>query len=228
MICVTCVDNFKNIPNKYKLNLAAIGKLSTACTATHIGQGFIITAGHCFWQTFFDAELYENQKCTDETISWAVTTGNLNPKISKCKEIIAMQKSEILNLDFAIMRIDNPPLEKIALDFNQSSVVPNTLLTLFSYPLESPLSWSKYCRIKKINLTDVNPQLLHHACDTQSGSSGAAVLNAMNGKIVGIHISSNGDPEPDGSSTKTATENYAVYISKSPIKSLLLKAGYKF
>ena len=38
-----------NIPLKYKALVNAFGLMSMSCTATHIGNGYVLTAGHCFW-----------------------------------------------------------------------------------------------------------------------------------------------------------------------------------
>ncbi len=213
-----------NIPPKFRSSIAAIGKLTSGCTVTHIGQGYAVTAGHCFWQTFFDEKLKFNEKCSDEVITWAWTEGSTENKTSECLEVVAMQRSETANLDFAIMKISNPPAVKFEIEWKKK---PNagSFVTLFSYPEEAPLSWSKYCRIKKVTATDVLPGLMHHVCDTLAGSSGAAVLDMMTGKIVALHKSGDGETLDDGTTTP-AVENYAMYIALSPMKNLLIKSGY--
>lgn len=221
-------DDFSNIPDKFKTILPAIGLMNTPCTVAHIGQGFVITAGHCFWQTYYDGALYTHQACSGETIRWKQTSGNANPKISNCLQIIAMQRNPELNLDYAIIKVSEPPVEKVFVDWKANVPAAGTILTIFSHPDEAPLSWSKYCRIKKITAKDVSPNLLHHVCDAKQGSSGAAVFNAVTGEVVALHISSDGEPNTDGSTTNVATENYAMYIVKSPLKNILQKAGYVF
>jgi V8-like Glu-specific endopeptidase len=216
--------DFSNIPAKFRNSMNAIGKLSSGCTVTHIGQGFAVTAGHCFWQTFFDEELKLNEKCSDETITWAWTEGSVDHKTSQCLEVVAMQRSETDNLDFAIMKISNPPAAKIDIEWKKK---PRTgsFVTIFSYPEEAPLSWSKNCRIKTLTAKDSLPGLMHHVCDTLTGSSGAAVLDIVSGKIVGLHKSGDGETLDDGTMTP-AVENYAMYITQSPMKNLLIKSGY--
>jgi V8-like Glu-specific endopeptidase len=213
-----------NIPPKFRSSMPAIGKLSSGCTVTHIGQGYAITAGHCFWQTFFDEELKLNEKCSDETITWAWTEGSTENKTSECLEVVAMQRSETDNFDFAIMKISNPPAAKIDIEWKKKPKA-GSFVTIFSYPEEAPLSWSKYCRIKKLTPQDVLPGLMHHVCDTLTGSSGAAILDMVTGKIVALHKSGDGEILDDGTTTP-AIENYAMYITQSPIKNLLIKSGY--
>ncbi len=206
--------------------MPAIGNLSSGCTITHIGQGYALTAGHCFWQTFFDGDLKLNQPCIDETITWKQTADGANPRISKCVEVIAMQKNDDLDLDFAIMKISNPPKEFIVVDWYNK---PRTSqwFTIFSYPNEAPLSWSQYCRLKKVRPIDNRPNSIHHVCDTEVGSSGAAILNAQNGHMVGMHLSGDGEFNSDGTRTE-AIVNFGQYITFTPIKKILLDNGFVF
>lgn len=208
------------IPLQLRSVLPSIGKLNSGCTVSHIGQGFVITAGHCFWQTFFDEELKLNQPCTDETIFWQISG-----KTSRCLEIIAMQKNSEMVLDFAIMKISNPPIEKVTVEWSMLTQ-PEDVLTIFSYPLEEPMSWSKFCPLKKVMKTEINPTMMHYVCDTKEGSSGAPVLNAKTGHMVGLHISGDGDYLADGTRTE-ATENFGIFIYRTPIEVLLLKNGYR-
>lgn len=217
-------SDLSNIPVKFKKSIPAIGKLSSGCTVTHIGQGFAITAGHCFWQTFFDEELKLNEKCSDETITWAWTEGSTQNKTSLCLEIVAMQRSESTNIDFAILKVSEPPSAQIEVEWNKNPR-GGSFVTIFSYPEEAPLSWSKYCRIKKVAATEAKPGLIHHVCDTLAGSSGAALIDIVTGKIMGLHKSGDGETLEDGSTTP-AVENYATFITQSPMRNLLIKSGY--
>ena len=217
-------SDFSNIPAQFKNSMGAIGKLSSGCTVTHIGQGFVITAGHCFWQTFFDEKLKLNEKCSDETIQWAWTEGTVSPNTSTCLEIVAAQRSETENFDFAIIKVSNPPSAKIDIDWKKK-LRAGALVTIFSYPEEAPLSWSKYCRTRAVNTKSLFPALMHHVCDTLAGSSGAAVLDTVTGKIIALHKSGDGETMEDGTKTP-AVENYAMFITQSPIKNILVKAGY--
>lgn len=218
-------DDLSNIPKRFQKYMTAIGKLSSGCTVNYIGQEIALTAGHCFWQTFFDENMKLNESCSEDVISWQMTASPLVQHQSKCLEIIAMQRSEALGVDFAIIKVDNPPPVALEVDWN---FVLNkfSFLTIFSYPEDQPLSWSRYCRSNnETSQKNPYPDQLHHLCDTKTGSSGAAVLNATNAKVIALHRSGDGDFLSDGSMTE-AVENYAVYISKMPIKSILEKRGF--
>ena len=56
-----------NVPPQYKKLINAFGLINNGCTATHIGRGIVITAGHCFYAL---AELTQNADCEDVTIDW--------------------------------------------------------------------------------------------------------------------------------------------------------------
>lgn len=217
-------SDFSNIPIQFQKSIGAIGKLSSGCTVTHIGQGFVITAGHCFWQTFFDEKLKLNEKCSDETIQWAWTEGAVNSKTSTCLEIVAAQRSESENLDFAIMKVSNAPSAKIDIDWRKK-LRAGASITIFSYPEDARLSWSKYCRTKAVSKNSVFPGLMHHSCDTLTGSSGAAVLDTVTGKIAGIHKSGDGETLEDGTTTQ-AVENYAMFVMQSPVRNILIQSGF--
>lgn len=218
---ITVQNDLSNVPSQFQKIVPAIGKFSPGCTVTHIGQGIVLTAGHCFWQTFFDTQLKLNQPCTGETVTWQITNQE-----SKCLEIIAMQRHPELALDFAIVKISNPPKAVAEIDWVQK-VLPGKVLTMFSYPEELPLSWSQYCPLKPLTSADVNLKYMHYVCDTEVGSSGAVVLDAKNGKVVGLHVSGDGEINPDGTKT-VAVENFGIHIRQTPIKALLKRNGFLF
>lgn len=218
-------SDFSNIPPQFKKSMGAIGRLSSGCTVTHIGQGFAITAGHCFIQyVLFDENLSEHQGCVGDTIDWASTQDAVNIKTSKCLEVVAVQRTFTGDIDFSIIKVSDAPSVKIDIEWNKKPRA-GSFVTIFSYPGEAPLSWSKYCRIKKLTSVDVLPNQMHHVCDTEAGSSGAAVLDITSGKIVALHTSGDGETLDDGTMTP-AVENYAMYITQSPMKNLLIKSGY--
>ena len=59
-----------NIPERYHNLLNAFGRMSMGCTATHIGNGYVLTAGHCFYAS---AEPERDAECSDTTIECEAT-----------------------------------------------------------------------------------------------------------------------------------------------------------
>lgn len=211
--------DLSNIPKKYGSLIGAIGKMSSGCTVSHIGNGIVITAGHCFWQTFFEPKRLINQRCTDETIQWGKLDGDTKEaSVSKCEQIYAMQDDNKANIDFAIFKVSNPPVEKLDLDLTGLNL-PSKKITLFSYPDDRDLTWSKYCVVLPPGADPEYQKGFSHKCDTEAGSSGAPILDMKTGKVVGLHISGDGvEGDPD---SLPAVQNYGYYLYNSPIKDIL-------
>ena len=75
-----------NIPEKYRSQIDAYGKISMGCTATHIGNGLVLTAGHCFDAPSTRAN---NLPCADITVELGVRVGHDAYLKSKCVKVLA-------------------------------------------------------------------------------------------------------------------------------------------
>ncbi len=222
---VLVTPDASNIPLKYRKIIDAFGMVSpSACTATHIGNGYVLTAGHCFWAT---AELQRDQDCSDTTIQWG-RREDLAPYVtSQCEKVI-VQQTDDLN-DFAIIKVSPAPPVSIAPDMSRRAVISDTL-TVFSHPNELPLHWSKLCGVERLSHEELPPNTLQHKCDTNPGSSGATLINVLSLKIVGIHDGGiNGfltidDPQRLPINTGM---NYGTFIMNSPLYEVLKELGFK-
>ena len=175
--------------------LDSIGLMKLGCTASHIGNNFIITAGHCIHPRFFS--FHKNLSCTkDFTISWGVR-GNFKGYLeSKCVKIIAAENS--VKRDFAIIKVDNAPKGQFSL-YRGGEPELNREMTIYSHPMKRPLQWSKNCHnLGRKDLGQWNSNRdyylnrLHYSCDTEGGSSGAAVIDSNSFEILAIHNSGSG------------------------------------
>lgn len=150
----------------------AIGRVALGCTATHIGNGIVLTAGHCV----------KSSNCTSSAynIRWGYTQNNRSGKlVSKCSQVLAHENNSLR--DYAILRYS--PAPSASLPINRSNrPKAGQRLTIFSHPNGIPLAWSGYCKHEG----NYYGQRFSYKCDTMGGSSGAAVLNE-NFEIVGIH-----------------------------------------
>lgn len=214
-----------NIPMKYRKLVDAFGMISpSACTATHIGNGYVLTAGHCFWAT---SELQRDQACDDLSIEWGKRDG-LEPYLtSKCEKIIVQQTDE-LN-DYAILKVSPAPSVSIAPEMKRRAATGDTL-TIFSHPNELPLYWSQLCGVERLSHPDLPPNSLQHKCDTNLGSSGATLINVLSLKIVGIHDGGiNGvDTATDPQLLPVSTGmNFGTFIMNSPLFDALKDLGFK-
>jgi V8-like Glu-specific endopeptidase len=203
-----------NIPAEFKPLINAFGIISMGCTATHIGNGYVLTAGHCFSA---GATVTKDQACPSITVSWGVRTGATSYLKSNCLKIVAMQRNNVNN-DFAIMKVSPVPPVAVGVDFNRKAIAGD-VLTIFSHPNMEPLQWSKTCSVETVLNGQLPPQSLQHKCDTNPGSSGATILNATTRRVIGIHdgglLTSGGDGM-----------NYGTYLTSSEIAAELRALGF--
>lgn len=204
-------DNFisvnkeaSNIPSLFKNHPEAIGWTNYGCTVTHIGNGIALTAGHCFEAK---TQVEYNKKCPYAEVEWGYREGKKPTLTSECEIILAMQNSP--TSDFAILKMSTYPKEFVEIDL-ETELQINDQLTLFSHPDRQPLQWSQYCLLEFPRGGQIPVEKMNYTCDTSGGSSGAAVLSAFTGKIVGLH--NGGYPKM----------NYGTYLNSGKLRELLL------
>lgn len=208
-----------NIPFKFRNLANAFGRISVGCTATHIGQGYVLTAGHCFYAP---PTLLKDQPCSAEyTVEWGVRENKAAYMTSKCTQLVAAQRKD--NMDFALFKVDPIPPVAIKPDLSEKPALGERI-TIFSHPHELPLRWSKICRVQRVLSSEKSLDLIHYVCDTDPGSSGATVISVDTMMIVGVH---------DGGRLQNVTDdnlgvgyNYGTYIYSTPLRDILLKLGF--
>jgi hypothetical protein len=193
-----------NVPARYRSALDGFGRLlvgGAACTATHVGNGVVITAGHCFSAP---ASRVNNQPCPNTTVQWGYRGGSIT-STSTCTSVLAMQTGG--GLDYAIFRVS--PVPAVTIGTALDSPPGNGLgLTIFSHPGARPLEWSQTCSV-----VGTDSSQLSYQCDTQGGSSGAAVLRDDNLRVVGIHWGGGGNAN---SATKLTSTPLREFIGSNP------------
>jgi V8-like Glu-specific endopeptidase len=232
----------ENIPFKYRNLVEAIGLMDVGCTVTYIGQGYAVTAGHCIWTEFFTEipkKPFINLPCKDDfghqfEIWWGYRGEEGSTPKSKglCERIVYALVTD--HFDFAILKVSNPPKAKIPVELEKHSQLGDRI-TVFSHADNMPLQWSRNCSIKRIIAATIDISSLMHVCDTNPGSSGAAIIDLQTLKIVGLH---NGGIhfedvseelpiffDPDPSSEKLGI-NYGTYIMDSPARTILKNLGF--
>lgn len=210
---ISVSDDAGNIPLRYRSLVDAFGITDIGCTATHIGHGIVLTAGHCFWAP---AIPLINQSCKGSTVSWGLRGTKAAYLVSQCENIIMAQKSPLG--DFAIFQVSPAPTAFISPDLRRHAAIGDTL-TLFSHPEYMPLQWSQLCGFERTQDPELPPKFLLHQCDTNPGSSGAAMINAISLKIVAIHDGGHADENHKGM-------NYGTFILSSPLGDKLRELGF--
>lgn len=160
----------------------AIGSMKIGCTVTHIGGGIAITAGHCLSRGRMIVGRPENQPCRDEKfhISWGRVYGAESMVESVCEKILRIENNP--QRDYAILKVHPEPAGTLPLQLASKPKV-EAKISIFSYPDERPLEWSNWCLVGR---DFPETQKFSYECDTEAGSSGAAILNEK-WAIIGIH-----------------------------------------
>ena len=206
-------DDATNIPARYRNLVDAFGITDAGCTVTHIGHGIVLTAGHCFWAPETPVE---NQSCNGTTVSWGKRGNKEAYLVSNCERLILAQRSQ--RGDFAIFKVSPEPSATIAPDLQRHAIIGDTL-TLFSHPEFMPLQWSQLCGYERASDPELPSMALLHQCDTNPGSSGAAIIDALSLKIVAIHDGGHADANNQGM-------NYGTFILSSPLAEKLRELGF--
>lgn len=172
-------EDLSNIPKELHPIALSVGRLSMSCTGTHIGNGLIVTAGHCFDAT---EKLQKNVSCKGISIVWGYK--NKNSLKGHCQKVLVMQNKP--GIDYALIQVDFYPEEFVEIETKKINLSKHEF-TLFSHPRSRPLQWSQYCEAEKLDPAPRDKKFIFHKCDTEPGSSGAALINVDSLKIVGLH-----------------------------------------
>lgn len=202
-----------NVPSTYAdlSEVKAIGRMRLGCTVTHVGKGIAITAGHCLSASSFEG-VRNDQKCSSSryNVRWGVTYGSRGYMTSKCLRVIAIENNS--ERDYAVLFFDPIPEGFIRVDFAQETKKGDEI-SIFSHPRKRPLEWSNWCEVDTFFDKSKGNQF-GYDCDTEGGSSGAAVLNS-NMQVVGIHNFYHG----------SSNRNGATKITSTPLKYILRGGG---
>lgn len=205
--------NMLSIPFKYRDIAESVGLMSMGCTGTHIGNGLVISAGHCF-----EAGKVARYRSTCDGIQvfWNVREGRQPSGVSNCRQLLVLELNN--QKDYALFRVDNPPRASVKIRTVGRPPL-GTRVTIFSHPFKNPLTWSGTCEITRALNFGLPAQAIHHTCDTNPGSSGAAIIDAVSLEVVGIH--------DGGVSQGLSGANYATYIDWTYIPAVLQRLGYR-
>lgn len=177
----------------------AFGYVHLGCSAVHLGDNYVLTAGHCAGRVTSD--IVYNEACPDNfNITWGRSVDNpQGVKTSHCQRVVMREFSR--SADYAVVRMDGGPGVMIAPNFAEPPQVGEAV-SIFSHPGGRPLEWSGNCQLVQV---DVVGNSLFHSCDTQVGSSGAPILNP-DGEIIGIHTHGLADRNGGTKVSNTAIE----------------------
>ena len=168
--------------------------LSYSCTGFLVGPDLIATAGHCmvnhgetknetemYCQAFdwlFDYQLDQNGKVETKNIS--------ADQVYHCRQIIYAVNDEVAPfLDFALVQLDRPVLDRKPLTLSSSEAGVGSSVFMIGYPLGTPMKITDGAHVLEDN--PLSPALLTNL-DAFDGNSGSPVFNKKN-EAIGILVS---------------------------------------
>ncbi len=169
-----------NVPEEYRPMLDAVGLMSSGCTATHIGNGLVLSAGHCYTPS----PRASRDSCSGVVVWWGHRDGKGDSWASKCKRIIKREYNG--TQDFILFKVDRGPAASVSVS-RASRVLLGAKVTIFSHPRGRPLEWSGFCKVDDWADSSKGLNQFNHQCDTEAGSSGAAIIDTDTLQLVGIH-----------------------------------------
>ncbi len=196
--------------SELKKEFPAIGRMTGGCTAFHLGDGLVATAGHCL------ADLAANPlevSCHSMDITWGVLAGESNQERSRCLKVVEYKYDQ--EADYALIQVDPIPATAMVLEREPRAMKLTAEALVLGYPKGRALSLSGNC--DAIMGSDPESQIFRHHCDTLPGNSGSPVLDAQTLEVIGVH---NGDADH--------SENYGSYLPTPEVVSTIaanLKAG---
>ena len=161
-----------NTDERLERVIKSTGIMVLGCTVTHIGDGLAVTAGHCL----------KDNACHDAKydVVWGYTEEEKGYMRSKCTEIVDTQFSN--SKDYAVLRYS--PAPTVYAEYNMAPQMTNeSKITIFSHPKMRTLENSGWCSIRNIVSGTYK---FTYQCDTEGGSSGAAILNE-DYEVIGVH-----------------------------------------
>ncbi len=208
-----------NLPESLRSLPSAIGMLAAGCTVTHIGDGLVLTAGHCVPQNVKFPDECLSRKFPSMTIRWNYREGAEPTADSVCLKVLASELSQ--SHDFALLKVDNAPSASVRVELNERPAAGQQI-TILAHPRKRPLEWSQFCRLAVLPsdfMPDLTTQdrktIFAHQCDTEQGSSGAAIFDTTSLKVIGIH---HGGVDPWNTATwvTTSAVSRAIRAARNP------------
>lgn len=189
------IDANTPLPHRdLKKEFPAIGRMTGGCTAFHLGDGLVATAGHCL------QDLAENPlevSCHSMDITWGVLAGESQQDRSRCLKVLEYKYDQ--EADYALIQVDPIPATAVVLERDPRAMKLTAQAMVLGYPKGRSLSLSGTC--EAIMASDPDSQMFRHRCDTLPGNSGSPVLDARTLEVIGVH---NGDADQ--------SENYGSYL----------------
>jgi hypothetical protein len=189
------------------------GRESWCCSGVVVAEDLLLTNWHCGGPPQGPPELQWNADICKDLLLDLSWDGDALSREFGCREVVARDRER----DYALLRI--APLatggRARPAPLRQTAPAGNEPLTVIHHPVCLPKRISDGCFVGRSAykawvgpLADVD---FTHKCDTESGSSGSAVLDAQ-GRVVGLHHK--GFADSDDAEAKQGRFNTAVRVDQ--------------
>ena len=191
---------------------------SLSCTAVHVGDGLIVTSGHCFlgaWQ------------CNGASVRWSGTI-----EASRCTKVIFSNASEAnatgreLSNDLTVFKVDKVPNARFNFAtraVESETLTPNEALVYSAQSAggKTLVSLANPCTLFTGRVTNIFAQpkpadTAIHNCELKGIPDGSPIVDANSKALMAIHQSSSALPELESLASRAANVNmihYAKYLS---------------
>ncbi len=164
------------------------------CSGFLIAPDLIVTAGHCVEVENF----CENYRWVfDFHMDKESNTAGMNVKeenVYKCKRVVSNILSTTLNLDYGVVQLDRPVLDREPLEIrNDAQIADGQALLVIGNPSGLPTKVAPGANVR----TNLHPNFFSANLDTFQGNSGSAVFNAETGVVEGILVRGEEDFVPN-------------------------------
>lgn len=181
------------------------------CTGTLIGKDTFITAGHCFSQTprnrkvpmkngktISSAEMAKLMR-VNFNYQYSGTSGKLRSDTIDYPVLELLEIGNDSGVDYAIIKLGKDNMGKLpgerfgAIPISNLPAAVLEMLVVIQHPDGDP-KVVETGPVSSLTTGWIN----YNDIDTRSGSSGSALISAVNGKIVGVHTDGGCDTRRDG------------------------------
>lgn len=174
------------------------------CTATHVGEGLVLTSGHCFLGSL---------ACNGARVSFGLP--NEQPREARCLRVLQNQAAGsaygLPRRDYALFQIDEIPAEFVSLSQHEAPDL-NPKLFMLGFPrLKKPRNTNLMMLAEGCSLTDLTGKDLFnrnrgratvlHNCSAIAGMHGALLYNTISVRPVALHQAGSLEPIQNDLST---------------------------
>lgn len=201
-------------------------KVAQRCTATHIGNGIVVTAGHCFLGAY---------DCNDAVVHW-----DDDSLVSRCQHVIYSNASEAhakgreISNDLTVFKVDRHPAASVnigsaaKLQELQNAAADAIAISKTTLNGNPSTMTSATCRIVFGPIVNIFSQpkpsdTARHNCDLSEISSGSPLINTTTNQLIALHQGTSLLPDletsPNGASTHKI--HFAKVISDLDVQKAL-------